>query len=115
MVWNATIKIEVKVATDHVPFVKFTKNQYERFCWGRTEVYSEPSQTYKMELFVKIVNDSQSSIFAKSSILNVWPGFGCAFGEYFQLSVSMANYRSNQPVDHTYQQKLDFQGMSITR
>ena len=41
----------------------------------KVEVSSEPNQAFKMELFVKIVNDKKLlTIFAKSSILNVWLG-----------------------------------------
>ena len=41
----------------------------------KVEVSSEPNQALKMELFVKIVNDKKLlTIFAKSSILNVWLG-----------------------------------------
>ena len=49
------------------------------FAWnisrnGR-EVHSELSQTFKMELFAKIVNDWKLlTIFGKNSILDVWLG-----------------------------------------
>ena len=44
-----------------------------------TEVYSELCQTYKMELFAKIVNGFQLlTIFAKNAILDVLQGFECA-------------------------------------
>ena len=39
------------------------------------EAHLEPSQTSKMDLFAKLVNVSKSlTIFAKSSILDVWQG-----------------------------------------
>ena len=38
-----------------------------------TEAYSEPCQIFKMDHFVKIVNDKKAlAIFAKHSILDVW-------------------------------------------
>ena len=38
--------------------------------------HSGPSQTSKMELFTKVVNDLKPlSIFAKSVILDVWLGY----------------------------------------
>ena len=41
----------------------------------RSEVYSEPSQTSKMEIFAKIVNSQKSwTIFTESSILDVQLG-----------------------------------------
>ena len=37
------------------------------------ETYSEPCQTFKMEIFVDIVNDAKpSTVFAKNFILDVW-------------------------------------------
>ena len=40
---------------------------------ANSEAYSEPCQTSKMEVFTKIVNGfSFLTIFAKSSILDVW-------------------------------------------
>ena len=40
------------------------------------ETYSEPSQTSKIELFVKIVDGGWQLVkFAESSILDVWQGF----------------------------------------
>ena len=44
-----------------------------------SEAYSEPSQTSKMELFVKIINGWKPLTFlTKSSILDVRPGFDYA-------------------------------------
>ena len=44
-------------------------------------LYSEPCQTSKMELFLKIINGRKPlTIFAKSSILDVWLGSERAFG-----------------------------------
>ena len=41
----------------------------------KKNVYPEPTQTSKTESFAKIVNDFQpSTIFIKSSILDVWLG-----------------------------------------
>ena len=37
-------------------------------------MYSEPCQTSKMELFAKIVKRHLATIFAKSSVLDVWHG-----------------------------------------
>ena len=45
-----------------------------------SEVYLEPSQTYKMAFFAKIVNDFQPFIFANSSILDVCLGSDCVPG-----------------------------------
>ena len=40
------------------------------------EAHSEPTRTYKMELFAKIVTTFQRlTIFGKSSILDIWLGF----------------------------------------
>ena len=44
-----------------------------------TETYSLASQTSTMELFVKLVNSQQLTTFAKSSMLNVFVSFECAF------------------------------------
>ena len=45
-----------------------------------TEAYSEPSQTSEMELFAEIDNSIRPlTIFAKSSILNIWLGSEYAF------------------------------------
>ena len=46
----------------------------ERCTWA-TEAYSDPCQTSKMELLVKIFNGIQLlTVFAKSSFLDVWQG-----------------------------------------
>ena len=43
---------------------------------GSSETYSEPSQTFKMELFAKIIGCIQPlTIFAKRSILGVSQGY----------------------------------------
>ena len=48
----------------------------KQFTLYSAEAYSEPFKASKMKLFVKIVNDFQSlTIFAKSSILDVWQGY----------------------------------------
>ena len=50
--------------------------------------FSEPGQTSKMELFVKIVNDVKLlTIFKKSSILDVWMGskYTSAFWKYWKV------------------------------
>ena len=45
------------------------------FKFGRPEAYWEHSRTSKIELFAKLVNDSQPlHIFAKNSVLDVWLG-----------------------------------------
>ena len=47
------------------------------------EPYSEPCQTYKMELFAKIFNGFPPlTVLAKSSILDIWLGSKYAFGKY---------------------------------
>ena len=49
-------------------------NIFEIFQQG-TEAYSEPSQTYKMERFVKTVSGQKPLIiFTKRSILDAWQG-----------------------------------------
>ena len=48
----------------------------------KTEPYLQPSQTYKMELFAKIVNGFQPLIvFTKRSSLDVWLRSEYAFGD----------------------------------
>ena len=43
---------------------------------SHSEAYSEPCQTFEMEVFTKLLNDvSFLTIFTKSSILDVWQGF----------------------------------------
>ena len=49
------------------------KNETSLTLEANSEAYSEPCQTSKMEVFTKIVNGfSFLTIFAKSSILDVW-------------------------------------------
>ena len=49
-----------------------TKNVTIEVLGNIAEVYSEPSQTFKIELYVKMVNSWKSlTIFAKNSILDV--------------------------------------------
>ena len=43
--------------------------------FSQSEAYSEPSKTFKMELFLQ-----KLSIFGKSSILDVWQGSKYALG-----------------------------------
>ena len=50
----------------------FEKTQFPHSFGRFAEVHPEPSQTYKTELFTKIVNSFQLlTIFVKSSILDV--------------------------------------------
>ena len=43
------------------------------------EIYSEPNQTSKMELLVKLINGFQPlTNFAESSVLHIWLGSECA-------------------------------------
>ena len=52
-----------------------TKNVTIEVLGNIAEVYSESSQTCKIELYVKMVNSWKSlTIFAKNSILDVWLG-----------------------------------------
>ena len=54
-------------------FWQIQTEAYRSSYW--TEAYSEPGQTYKMKLYIKIVNDFPAwTIFAKGSILDVWLG-----------------------------------------
>ena len=49
-------------------------------CW--TEAYSEPCQTFKMELLAKLVkNWKLLSFLTKSVILDVWQGLECVSAE----------------------------------
>ena len=56
--------------------IKFSKqigNSYAKII--NTKVHSKPCQTAEMELFAKIVkNEKPFTIFAKTSILDVWQG-----------------------------------------
>ena len=55
-----------------------------------TEAHSEPSQTYKMERFAKIVNGFQPlPIFAKPSILEVWQGSEYTSDSYKSVPVRL--------------------------
>ena len=50
-------------------------NVGKQFTLYAVEAYSGPYQPSKMKFFVKIVNDfQQSTIFTKSSIVDVWQG-----------------------------------------
>ena len=52
----------------------------------RTEAYSGPRQTFKLELFAKIVNGWELlTIFAKSFILSIWRSFDYAYREIFSI------------------------------
>ena len=52
-------------------FWQIQTEAYRSSYW--TEAYSEPGQTYKMKLYIKIVNDFPPwTIFVKGSILDVW-------------------------------------------
>ena len=54
------------------------------------ELYSQPSQIFKMELFAKIVNTWKPlTIFAKNSILDIWQG-----SEYVSMDLSYYSYIS---------------------
>ena len=54
------------LAVDFIKLVRFT---------FKAEAYLEPSQTSKMELFMKTVNDFQLlTNYAKSFVLDVWLG-----------------------------------------
>ena len=54
-------------------FWQIQTEAYRNSYWA--EAYSEPGQTYKMKLYIKIVNDFPAwTIFAKGSILDVWLG-----------------------------------------
>ena len=49
-------------------------------------VFLEPGQTFKAELFVKIVNGIKLTILTKSSIFNVWLGsqYTSTFWKYWK-------------------------------
>ena len=52
-----------------------TTNKQNTFVEKISEVYSKHCQTFKMEIFAKIVNGFQPlTFFAKSSIVEVWQG-----------------------------------------
>ena len=56
------------------------------------EEYWEPSQTSKMKLFVQIVNGLQPlTIFAKSSILDIWVGTEYATAQSYVLKTLLIN------------------------
>ena len=57
---------------------------------SRRETHSTPSQTSKIELFTKIVNGWKFfTIFAKSSIVDVWLSSECASGNYMQWKLKL--------------------------
>lgn len=61
--------------------------------WRIAEAYLEPRQTSGMELFVKLVSSFQSStIFAKSSVLDIWLSFECASREYLKYFLDFKSY-----------------------
>ena len=50
-----------------------------KYTYRHAKAYSEPSQTYEMERFAKIVSSYQTLIIiAIRSILDVWQGSECA-------------------------------------
>ena len=62
-----------------------------------SEVYSEPCQTYKMEIFGKIVNGFQLlTIFSPSSILYVRLGSKYAFAIKMEASTYMAFHKQKR-------------------
>ena len=73
-----------------------------------SETYSEPSQTSKMELFVKIVKSwNPLSIFAKSSIIDVWQcsednsEFSCKWSHFWR-GTDIPNTKLNESVTEWY-------------
>ena len=57
--------------------LRLTLTFLSNFALFITEVYLEPCQTFKMEVFVKTVNGRKPlTIFAKSSTLGVWQSQG---------------------------------------
>ena len=62
--------------------IKNIGHKLEAYMRGKPETYSQPSQTSKMEVFIKIVNGFQPfTVFIKSSILDIWLGYEYAFGD----------------------------------
>ena len=68
-------------------------NSYIWFCLGlcNAGTYSEPSQTSNIKPFVKIINSFQRlSIFAKSSILDIWISSGCVFASQAKIELNLS-------------------------
>ena len=66
-----------------VIFVKIQRFLYIKKKKKNSEVYSEPCETSKMELFAKIVKGFHSlTILTKRSILDTWQSSECAFVIY---------------------------------
>ena len=71
----------------------FAQILLEPWYWSsiNAQLHSEPSQTSKMELFVKMLNDWKPlTIFVKSFILDVWLGceYTCEMFWYFAITLS---------------------------
>ena len=67
---NSSAKIDTKVSSK-----PRQTSEMELFLQVASEATSESCQTFMMEIFVKIVkNEKPFTIFAKSSILDVWQG-----------------------------------------
>ena len=79
-----------------------------------TEAYSEPSRTFTMKFFAKIVNGFQAlTIFGKSSILGVHLGSEYAFDirysehfSYFNSNLQMTNIRENEALKPNFLEKI---------
>ena len=95
--WNMFIKFSKQIGNSFARIIQYPVKHLRWLFFRKSLLASEANsgscQTYKIELFAKIVKNKKLTIFAKTSILGVWQGSEYASEQTFKVKNVLFLYK----------------------